>query len=139
VERRRRNRICLWIIALGLANLTAYTVAYGLIGGDAINGGIENGQHYVRGHFIHTLQGQRTPVSPGLWVYSGVHSLTIPLTGAAILLALFLLARPHILATLSAGVVRGPTYIAACIVLVILIALVVTAFLLTDFLVKVTA
>lgn len=139
MERRTRNRICLWIIALGLANLTAYTVVYGLIGGDAINGGIEEGRYYLRGHFLRGLQGERTEVSQATWLYSGVHSLTIPLTGAGILLALFILARPHIIATLSAGLVRGPLYITVCMAIVAVISLVVTGFLLTDFVAKLAA
>jgi hypothetical protein len=137
MERRARNRLCLWIIALGLANIVVYTTVYALIGGDAINGGIEDGTHYVRGHFIHTLSGRRTAVSPVVWFYSGVHSLTIPLTGAAVLLALFTLARPLILATLSTGMVRGQAFIGACMAIVAIIALMVTSFLVVDFVAKV--
>ena len=61
MDRRRRNRICIWIIVLGLSNFVAYAVIYAVIGGDAPNGYIKepNGApvYYVRGHFVHRMIG----------------------------------------------------------------------------------
>ena len=63
MKKRTRNKACLWIIVLGVANFVSYSIFYGQIGGDAKNGEIRNGQYYVRGHFIHFPEGNETQVS----------------------------------------------------------------------------
>ena len=134
--RRRRNQICIGIIALGLANYLVYTLSYAALGGDAANGyrsvvTRENGkratEYYVRGHFIHTLSGRERLVSRGAWIYSYVHSISVPLTSGAMIISMLVLARPHILATMRGGLVGGQTFVVAFGTIVALVALAVTA------------
>src|SRR5262245_2922852 len=99
VNRRRRNRLCIQLILLGLLNVVAYTIAYAYVGGDAWNGGSSDGRYYVMGHFLQTAEGHRTQVSRPVWIYSFVHSITIWPSLAAIVLSMLVLARPHIIAT----------------------------------------
>jgi hypothetical protein len=136
MNRRTRNVICLWIIFLGLANFVSYTITYGYIGGDAKNGEIRNGQYFVRGHFIHFRQnpdGNETEVSRRVWMYSYIHSITIPMTVAAIIVSTLLLARPHIIATMREGMIGGQTLITIFMTVVILIVGVMTVWFILDF------
>jgi hypothetical protein len=136
LPRRRRNQICIIIIALGLANFLVYTLTYAALGGDARNGELEtvtraDGSlevlHKVRGHFIHSLSGAERVVSRGAWIYSYVHSISLPLTSAATLISMLILARPHILATMRGGWVSGQTFVTAFGTIVLLVALAVAA------------
>ena len=119
--RRRRNKILLWVIILGLANFAAYTLIYWYLQGDASNGKFQDGQYYLRGHFIRHLGGQESePVSRTTWVYSYVHSITIWPTIAAVLVSMAILARPHIIATISSdALVSGNTFVTVFITVVV--------------------
>ena len=125
MNRQLRNRILIWIIILGLANFAAYTLMYWYLGGDAKNGAFTtDGKYYLRGHFVHSRKGQLTEddVSRATWIYSFVHSITIWPTVGAVLVAMFILARPHIVATMKAdAMIRGPTFITICITVVVLL------------------
>ena len=130
MPRRRRNQICIAVIALGLANYLVYTLTYAALGGDAHNGQIklveyEDGPselvHYVRGHFIHTASGHERAVSRSAWIYSYIHSISLPLTSGAMLISMLVLARPHILATMRGGWIGGQTLVTAFGTIVILI------------------
>lgn len=129
LPRRRRNSICITIIFIGLLNFLIYTITYALVGGDAFNGGIrkvvaadgtETAQYIVRGHFIRNLEGREQAVNRGLWLYSYIHSITVPLTSGALIISMLVLARPHILATMRDGWIDGATFIAAFATIVIL-------------------
>lgn len=120
---RRRTRLCTSLVLIGLINIMAYTVAYAYVGGDAWNGGAERGAYYVRGHFLRSVEGSRTPVSRGIWIYSYLHSISIWPSLAAIALSMLVLARPHILATYREGLLGGGTLIGVIATLVILITL----------------
>lgn len=122
LPRRRRNQMCIWIIAVGLLNFLAYTVCYAAIGGDAFNGYVtkvktEDGQtrtaFFVAGHFIRDLQGRDQQVPRGVWIYSYLHSLTVPITSAALIVSMLVLARPHIIATMRDGWISGSTFVTA--------------------------
>ncbi len=121
MNQRRRTRICMRVVMLGLLNVAGYTVAYAFVGGDAWNGAVEDGVYYVGGHFLHSVEGHRTPVSKDVWLYSYVHSITIWPSLAAIALGMLVLARPHILATYRGGVVSGRTLIAIIATIVVVI------------------
>ncbi|MEW6251254.1 MAG: hypothetical protein AB1716_11445 [Planctomycetota bacterium] len=136
LPQRRRNQICIWVIAAGLANFVAYTLGYAVLGGDAPNGyrameadaaGRPVARYYVRGHFIHSLSGRAGEVSRGAWIYSYLHSLSVPLTSGAMLISMLVLARPHILATMRGGLVSGQTFVVAFGTVVVLITVGVTA------------
>ncbi|MGE3180655.1 MAG: hypothetical protein AB7N71_03430 [Phycisphaerae bacterium] len=122
LPRRRRNSICIWIIFVGLLNFLIYTITYASVGGDAYNGGIrrvvdddgnEAVEYIVRGHFIRNLEGREQPVNRSLWLYSYIHSITVPLTSGALIVSMLILARPHILATMRDGWFSGATFVTA--------------------------
>lgn len=121
MDRRSRTKVCVWLILLGLGNFLAYGVGYALIGGDAPNGAVRAGQYFVRGHFIHYLSGQEQEVSRGVWIYSYIHSISIWPSIAIVLLALFALARPYIIATYQNGMIKGSTLVTAISTLIIFI------------------
>jgi hypothetical protein len=122
MTRITRNRICIWIIFLGLANFVTYTVMYWYLQGDAKNGAVIEGKYYVRGHFIRERAGLPEEVGRSLWLYSYVHSISIWPTIGAVLVAMFILARPHIIATMkSDAMIRGPTFITASITTIVIL------------------
>ncbi len=130
VPRRRRNLACIAIIALGLANYLVYTLSYAALGGDAHNGfrrivtaddGTTQVHYLVRGHFIHSLSGAEREVSRSLWIYSYMHSISVPLTSGAMIISMLILARPHILATMRGGWVAGETVVVVFGTVVVLI------------------
>jgi hypothetical protein len=126
----------LWIIFLGIINYVSYTIAYGYIGGDARNGCISSGNYYVRGHFIHIYKspsGKDAQVSKAMWIYSYIHSITIPPTMAAIILGTLILARPHIIATMREGFISGQTIITIFSTTVALVAGAMTIWFILDF------
>ncbi len=135
MDRQHRNRLLLWIITLGLANLVAYTFIYGYLGGDAPNGHVQDGHYYLKGHFLWRLEGQSSESVPRtIWLYSFVHSISIYPTIAAILVSMLILARPHIIATMKTdSLVRGHTYIAICITVIVLVTSSATLFFILNF------
>jgi hypothetical protein len=120
LPRRRRNQICIAVIALGLANYLVYTLSYAALGGDARNGyhtvvlnedGSRESKYVLRGHFVQTLSGREHEVGRATWIYSYVHSITVPLTSGALIISMLVLARPHILATMRGGLFSGQTFV----------------------------
>ncbi len=130
---RTRNRVLIWIIALGVANFIAYAVAYHLIGGDAHNGEIRDGVYYVRGHFLHGTTGLERPVSRALWIYSYIHSISIWPSIAAVLVCNMILARPYIIATMKEGLISGHTFVTVLITLITFLTFVGTLSFTLDF------
>ncbi len=142
LPRRRRNQLCIWIIALGLLNYLVYTLSYAALGGDAHNGYIKHHtdpdghpriSYIVRGHYVRNLEGLESEVSRSVWIYSYLHSITVPLTSGALIISMLVLARPHILATMRSGWIRGETFVAAFGTVVILGSLAVTILFITHF------
>jgi hypothetical protein len=132
VPRQRRNQICIAVIAIGMLNFVVYTLSYAALGGDAPNGGRQlvtdpdgsvSTVYTVRGHFIRTLSGRERPVSRTLWIYSYLHSITVPLTSGAMILSMLVLARPHILATMRGAFVSGATFVTVLGTIVVLVTL----------------
>ncbi|MBI4581372.1 MAG: hypothetical protein HY718_16845 [Planctomycetes bacterium] len=136
MQRRTRNRICIWIIVVGLVNFLAYTIVYAELGGDARNGGIEikrNGDgtpvvdedrdvvrvYYIKGHFIRGPAGERSDVHRWTWIYSYLHSISIWPTQGALMICMLILAQPHIIATMRENsVMQGTTFVSVAITLV---------------------
>jgi hypothetical protein len=142
LPRRQRNKLCIWIIALGLLNFLIYTVTYAALGGDAHNGYIKRltrpdgaaaYSFIVRGHFVRTPEGLESEVSRKVWIYSYLHSITVPLTSGALIISMLVLARPHILATMRGGLISGQTFVTSFGTIVILATLVVTVLFTTHF------
>ena len=131
LPRLRRNQICIAIMALGLLNLLAYTVSYAALGGDAYNGwrerlvgpdGRQTSVYYLRGHFVHSLDGRVRIVSRAVWIYSYIHSISVPLTSGAMIISMLVLVRPHVLATMRGGVLNGRRFVIAFGAIVALIS-----------------
>ncbi len=135
MTRKRRNRILLWIIILGLANFVSYTVMYGYLQGDAKNGAFVDGAYLLRGHFIHHRAGRDTDaVSRATWIYSYLHSISIWPTVGGVLIAMFILARPHIIATMKTDArLTGSTFITVCITVISLVTGVSTLYFVLSF------
>jgi len=133
MDRRLRNRLCIWIVVVGMLNFLGYTLAYDYIGGDAKNGWIEDGVYYVRGHFLRGSAGRERTVSRGVWIYSYLHSISIWPTHAAVLLSMLVLARPHIMATMKGGIIEGRTFVTVFITVVVLVTAVSTLWFILDF------
>lgn len=127
MHRRTRNSLCIWLILAGLANFAGYTIVYGMIGGDARNGGKQtvvqpdgssHTVYFIRGHFLHGPSGQETPVSKAEWIYSYVHSISLWPTQGMMMICMLLLAQPHIIATMSeSNWLRGSTFVAVAVTL----------------------
>lgn len=133
MDRRTRNRLCIWLIILGLSNFIAYAVVYAIIGGDAPNGYIRDGLYYVRGHFVHRTIGYEQDVPKWVWVYSYLHSISIWPSIAAVLLAMLVLARPHMLATYQNGVMKGTTLVTVLATLIVFVTGVIMLWFVVDF------
>lgn len=134
MKRITRNKLLIWIIVLGLVNFIVYTFFYWYFQGDARNGFIDDGEYYLRGHFIHSLDGRASaPVSRAKWIYSYIHSISIWPTNGAVLVAMLILARPHIIATMkSDSRLSGRVFVNSCMALVTIITLASTALFLVD-------
>jgi hypothetical protein len=100
----RRTRICIWIILIGLANFFAYTIAYVFLGGEAVTGEITaDGRYY--------LHPRGDGVPRWVFLYSGIHSISIWPTVAAVMLAMLTLAKERITSSMRSTIVRGRTFI----------------------------
>ena len=124
MKRATRNKLLVWVIFLGLLNFAVYTFFYWYFQGDAGNGFIRDGEYFLRGHFIHTADGRPSAVSRGVWIYSFIHSISIWPTIGVVLISMFILARPHIIATIkSDALISGRTFVNLCMSLVALVTL----------------
>lgn len=103
----RKTKICIWLILIGLGNFLAYTIMYMFLGGEAVNGWVRIGPE---GQSVYYLTSGR-PVSQGEFIYSGVHSITIWPTVAAVMLAMLTLAKDRIVSSMHSTVVHGRTFI----------------------------
>lgn len=128
MQRRTRNRICIWVIIGGLLNFLAYTIAYGALGGDAMNGALnysDRGARWVytvSGHYLNSTSGLQREVPRWVWYYSYVHSISLWPTQAMMMISMLFLARPHIIATMRESTwIRGPTFITAAMTLTIVV------------------
>lgn len=137
MDRRTRTKVCLWLIILGLSNFILYAVVYAIIGGDAPNGYIdtkgETVVYYVRGHFVHRAVGYEQDVPRWIWIYSYLHSISIWPSIAAVLLAMLVLARPHIMATYQNGMMSGPTLVTVMATVIVLVTSAIMLMFIVDF------
>ncbi len=135
MPRRRRNKVLIAIIGIGLLNFLSYTIIYAIVGGDAKNGWIEEGSCFVRGHFWHPGQpGQATQVPAWVWVYSYLHSISIWPTIGGVLCCMLLLARPHIIATMQEDhLIRGQQFVTASMTLIMIVTAASMMFFLVGF------
>jgi hypothetical protein len=142
MPRRRRNKICIAIMALGALNFLIYTIIYAGLGGDARNGsrrlapgpgGEMRSVYYLRGHHLRNIAGQESEVSRGVWIYSYLHSISLPITASAMIISMLVLARPHIIATMRNGLVSGELFVSAFATVVVVITLIAVTLFAWDF------
>ena len=72
------------ILSLPILNIGAYVVVATFLGGDAINGRIENGRYFLGAH------GKYTEVSRTTFNYSRIHTYSVWATCALYALAIFI-------------------------------------------------
>ena len=113
----RRTKICIWIILIGLANFLAYTILYACIYGEAVHGEAR----MIDGQMRYFLQSGKE-VSAAVFLYSGIHSISIWPTVGAIMLAMLTLAKDRIMMSGYSTVERGR---AMCTLLAIVIGIIV--------------
>jgi len=118
----RRTRICIWIIFLGLGNFLAYVILYSFFWGEAVNGHVLHDGGQLR-YFLQSGE----EVSRGVFLYSGLHSISIAPTAGAIMLAMLTLAKDRVISSMRRTIVRGRTVITILAVLITVIALLLTA------------
>ena len=124
-----KTRICLAVITLGLANFLAYVVLYTIIWGEAINGRVvevDGRRHYYLSP-TNPMHEYGQEVSRGVFIYSGVHSISIAPTVAAIMLAMLTLAKERIVSSMRRTIVRGRTLITVVATIITILVVLWTA------------
>jgi len=124
----RRTRICIWIIIIGLANFLAYTILYAWIWGEAVHGQVR----VVDGQKEYRLQSDKE-VPHWVFVYSGIHSISIWPTVGAIMLAMLTLAKDRIVSSAYSTVARGRAMITLLAVVIGIIVCILTFLFARDF------
>ena len=100
-----------------MLNFFAYTVGYTVVGGESVRGKIvEDPATGERQYFLDS----GTEVGSGAFTYMGIHSISIWLTVAAIMMALLTLAKDRIADSLQSAAIRGRTF---CTVMAVLVGL----------------
>ena len=117
----RRTKICIWIILIGLGNFLGYVILYSIFWGEAINGFVETDGQQIR----YYLQSRRE-VSREVFIYSGIHSMSIWLTVGAVMLAMLTLAKERIASSMRSSIIRGRTFITILAVVIAVIVVVIT-------------
>jgi hypothetical protein len=118
----RRTSICLYVIAIGLANFLFYTIAYLIIGGEAIHGKIIS----IGGQTQYLLGGRDDPVSRLVFIYSAIHSISIWPTFGAVMLAMLTIAKDRIVESMRSALVRGRAIITLIAVIITIVAILLT-------------
>jgi hypothetical protein len=119
----KQTRICIWIILIGLGNFLVYTVLYMFIGpGEAANGHINI---YNNGQAVYVLHTGEM-VSRAVYIYSGIHSISIWPTVGAVMLAMLTLAKERISSSMRRTIIRGRTLITILATIITLIMVVFT-------------
>ena len=118
----RRTRICIWIIFLGLGNFLAYVILYSFFNGEAVNGWVTEDSGRLR-YFLQSGQ----EVSRGVFLYSGIHSISIAPTVGAVMLAMLTLAKDRVISSMRRTILRGRTVITILAILIAMIVLLWTA------------
>ena len=107
----RRTKTCIWIIQIGLANFLAFSLIYMFIGGEAVSGAIRDDGHGGHEYFLKGPSQEDIPVSKGVYIYSGIHSISIWVTVGAVMLAMLVLAKERIASSMRSTIIRGRTLI----------------------------
>ncbi len=122
-----KTKICIWVIFVGLVNFLAFAVAWYAIGGDAIGGKVYAQGEQVK-YCLKSPGSSEVEVSRGVFIYSGVHCISIWITVAAVMLAMLTLAKDRIVSSMRSTIMHGRMLITVLAV-VITVAIVVITFL----------
>ncbi len=100
-----------------MVNFLAYTVGYTIVGGESVRGKLyEDEVTGQRTYFLDSGQ----EVGRGAFLYIGIHSISIWITVAAIMLSMLTLAKDRITDSMQSAAMRGRTL---CTVLAVLIGI----------------
>jgi len=113
---------------IGLANFLAYVILYWFFWGEAVNGHVEAHGEQLR----YFLQSGRE-VSRAVFIYSGIHSISIAPTVGAIMLAMLTLAKERIVSSMRSTIVRGRTMITILATIITMIVVVWTIWFILQF------
>ena len=128
-----KTKICLWIILLGLVNFVAFAVAWFAIGGDAIGGRVVVDSDGDRTFYLKSPGEPEVAVSRTVFIYSGIHCISIWITVAAVMLAMLTLAKDRIISSMRSTVVKGRMLITLLAVVITLAICVITYLFILDF------
>jgi hypothetical protein len=120
--------VCIWIILIGLGNFLVYSLLYVYIYGEAVNGWVLEAD----GRKQYYLQ-SGVEVSRGVFLYSGLHSISIWPTVGAVMLAMLTLAKDRIISSMRSSVVRGRTLITVLATLITFAVAVLTVWFILQF------
>lgn len=76
-------RICTLVFIMGLVNFAVFMAAAIYLGGDAVNGKVENGHYYLMNH------GSHTEVTKAIFTYSRWHVYSVLVTHPSAIVAAF--------------------------------------------------
>ena len=113
---------------IGLANFLAYVILYWFFWGEAVNGHVERHGEQLR-YFLQSGQ----EVSRAVFLYSGIHSISIAPTVGAIMLAMLTLAKDRVISSMRRTIVRGRTMITILATLITMIVAVWTVWFILQF------
>lgn len=105
----RQTRICLWVILIGLGNFMAFVIGYSYLYGEALHGWVEQWGPETYRFFLQSDPDERREVSRTVFIYSGIHSISIWLTVGAVMLAMLTLAKERIASSMRVTIIRGRT------------------------------
>jgi len=124
----KRTKICIWIILLGLANFVAYVILYWYFWGEAVNGRVELHAGQAR-YFLQS----GVEVSRDVFIYSGMHSISIWPTVAAVMLSMLTLAKDQLIASMRSTLVRGRTFFTILATIIAFTTIVITIWFVIQF------
>lgn len=112
----------------GLTNFLAYVILYWFFWGEAVNGWVTvtNGENH---YFLQSGK----EVSRGVFIYSGVHSISIAPTVGAIMLAMLTLAKERVVSSMRSAIVRGRTLITILATIITMIVVIWTIWFIIQF------
>jgi heme/copper-type cytochrome/quinol oxidase subunit 2 len=124
---------------LGLANFLAYGVIYAFIGGEAWSAGVTYGPDGRVIYCVLTGDGWKWKEVPqAVYIYSGIHSISIWATSAAVMMAMLLLAKERIVSSMHSTIVRGRTFITILGTIITITAVIVTILVTLQFINRMT-
>lgn len=80
-----KKTLCGFVIALGILNFLTFAIIATRLGGDAVNGRIENGHYFLLSH------GKKIEVSENVFNYSLIHTFSVWITHPLAIVAGFIL------------------------------------------------